>query len=184
MDEKDGIEAIEQTRKQIIFQSEKKQSPSLNNRYADFEVDSIINRNPSEELKLIKQRIKNENEKIKEINSQLEQLSANNIINNSKSTNKRNVIKNYYNRNQNSDLLYPNIIVSSSQQITKRSRLFNIDLSPLDLIHQKMNNLRKIKIENIKASNNVESINKKLNEMKNGLTNERNKSNLRNVKAI
>ena len=135
MDDEDGIEAIEQKRKEIIFQSEKKKSPSLNNRYANFEIDSIINRNPSEELKLIKQRIKNENEKIKEINSQLEQLSSNI---NSKSTNKRNVIKNYYNRNQNSDLLYPNIIVSSSQQITKRNYLLNVDLSSLDLIHQKI----------------------------------------------
>ena len=178
MDDEDGIEAIEQKRKEIIFQSEKKKSPSLNNRYANFEIDSIINRNPSEELKLIKQRIKNENEKIKEINSQLEQLSSNI---NSKSTNKRNVIKNYYNRNQNSDLLYPNIIVSSSQQITKRNYLLNVDLSSLDLIHQKMDNLRKIKIEKIKTSNDDESVNKKLNEMKNNLAKEGNKSNLRNV---
>ena len=70
MDDEDGIEAIEQKRKEIIFQSEKKKSPSLNNRYANFEIDSIINRNPSEELKLIKQRIKNENEKIERIDEE------------------------------------------------------------------------------------------------------------------
>ena len=183
MDELNDIDSIEKKRKEIIIQSEKKKSiKSINDRYAHFEIDPITNKDPSEELKLIKERIKNENEKIKEINSKLEQLCA---INNSKSTNKKNTKKNIYNRNQNSDLLYPNILVSSSQQITKKNYLLNCDPSPINLIHQKMDNLRKIKIGKIdnnddkKVNINVNEINKSNSNNNSKLSDKRNKSNLR-----
>ena len=50
------------------------------------ELESIINKDPLEELKLIKEKINNENKKIKQINSQLEKIT----VNNSRSIKKRN----------------------------------------------------------------------------------------------
>ena len=52
--------------------------PTLPNRNMDNELESIIRKDPLEELKLIKQKIKEENSKIKQINSQLEKINTNN----------------------------------------------------------------------------------------------------------
>ena len=134
---------------------EKEKSPTIQNRYIDNEVESIINRDPFEELKLIQQKIKNENTKIRQINSQLEKINNNN----SKLMKKRNTeikddfdtyLKNIKNQNNN-NLLTPNINIASSQQISKSGSL-TLDPS-LKEIYKKMENLRKIKIERINNNN-------------------------------
>ena len=137
------------------------------------ELVSIINKDPLEELKLIKEKINNENKKIKQINSQLEQIT----INNSRSIKKRNKeFKDDYEvysnnkKNKSNNLLSPNINVSSSQQIINSNSL-RLDPS-LNLIYQKIENLRKIKIVKINSNNkNIEE--------ENYLSEKRNNSNIK-----
>ena len=137
------------------------------------ELVSIINKDPLEELKLIKEKINNENKKIKQINSQLEQIT----INNSRSIKKRNKeFKDDYEvysnnkKNKSNNLLSPNINVSSSQQIINSNSL-RLDPS-LNLIYQKIENLRKIKIVKIDSNNkNIEE--------ENYLSEKRNNSNIK-----
>ena len=167
-----------ETEKNNIEIEKKENIPTLNNRYGNNEINSIINRDPLGELELIKQRIKNENAKIKQIDSQLEQISKNN---NNKSTNKRSLenINDYYNNNKKiNNLLYPNIVVSSSQQITRKNNSLSLDPS-LSLIHQKMENLKKIKIERVNTNNNIDE---RDNYIK--FSEKRNKSNLRSLNKI
>ena len=126
--------------------------PTLQNRNNGNDIESIIKRDPLEELKLIKQKIKEENSKIKQINSQLEKINTNNSSIANKSQKKRNLeykddYDTYINslKKRNNSLLSPNIIVSSSQQIGKNN---SSTLDPsLHLIYKKMENLRKIKFE-------------------------------------
>ena len=137
------------------------------------ELVSIINKDPLEELKLIKEKINNENKKIKQINSQLEKIT----INNSRSIKKRNKeFKDDYEvysnnkKNKSNNLLSPNINVSSSQQIINSNSL-RLDPS-LNLIYQKIENLRKIKIVKINSDNkNIEE--------ENYLSEKRNNSNIK-----
>ena len=125
------------------------------------ELESIINKDPLEELKLIKEKINNENKKIKQINSQLEKIT----VNNSRSIKKRNKefkddYESYSNnkKNKSNNLLSPNINASSSQQIINSNSL-RLDPS-LNLIYQKIENLRKIKIVKINSDNkNIEEEN-------------------------
>ena len=135
----------------------KQKITTIQNRNMDKEVESIIKKDPLEELKLIKQKIKEENSKIKQINSQLEKINTNNNSNANKSQKKRNLeFKDDYDtyinnlKKKNNNLLSPNIIVSSSQQIAKNNSL-TLDPS-LHLIYKKMENLRKIKIEKTNSS--------------------------------
>ena len=134
---------------------EKEKSPTIQNRYIDNEVESIINRDPFEELKLIQQKIKNENTKIRQINSQLEKINNNNSklmkkINTEIKDDFDTYLKNIKNQNNN-NLLTPNINIASSQQISKSGSL-TLDPS-LKEIYKKMENLRKIKIERINNNN-------------------------------
>jgi hypothetical protein len=57
----------------IAIENDKEQKTNNNN-----EIDSIMNRDPFEKLKLIKEKIKDENTRIKEINEQLDKISNNN----------------------------------------------------------------------------------------------------------
>ena len=125
--------------------------PTLQDRYINNEIEEIINRDPQEELKRIKEKIKKENSKIKEINNKLDNLQS---INN-QPVKKRNIkliddFDSYLNssKKQNNTLLPPTIIASiSSQNINKNNSL---SLEPtLDVVHQKQKNLRKIKLEKI-----------------------------------
>ena len=137
------------------------------------ELESIINKDPLEELKLIKEKINNENKKIKQINSQLEKIT----VSNSRSIKKRNKefkddYESYSNnkKNKSNNLLSPNINVSSSQQIINSNSL-RLDPS-LNLIYQKIENLRKIKIVKINSDNkNIEE--------ENYLSEKRNNSNIK-----
>ena len=54
----------------------KEKNPNIKNRYEENDLESILNKNPLEELKLIKQKIQDENSKIKQINSQLEKINS------------------------------------------------------------------------------------------------------------
>ena len=138
--------------KSNLEKNTKEKIPTLPSRKMDNELDSIIKKDPLEELKLIKQKIKEENSKIKQINSQLEKISTNNNSISNKSPKKRNLeFKDEYDtytnnlKKRNNNLLSPNIIVSSSQQIAKNN---SSTLDPsLHLIYKKMENLRKIKFE-------------------------------------
>ena len=146
-------------KEKINLENESKEKiPTLQNRYIDNDLESILKKDPLEELKLIKQKIKEENSKIKQINSQLEKINFNNNTNNNKPLKKRSIdykddydtyIKNT--RKQNNNLFTPNIAVSSSQQIGKNNSL-TVDPS-LNLIYKKMENLRKIKFEKINDKN-------------------------------
>ena len=135
----------------ILEVEQKEKNPSIKNRYGDNDIESILNKNPLEELKIIKKKIQDENSKIKQINSQLEKI--NNI--NTKPNKKRRIDFNddydtYTNSKRKSNLLSPKILVSSSQQITKNNPL-TLDPS-LNLIYQKMENLKKIRIEKINSN--------------------------------
>lgn len=146
-------------KEKINLENESKEKiPTLQNRYIDNDLESILKKDPLEELKLIKQKIKEENSKIKQINSQLEKINFNNNTNNNKPLKKRSIdykddYDTYINntRKQNNNLFTPNIAVSSSQQIGKNNSL-TVDPS-LNLIYKKMENLRKIKFEKINDKN-------------------------------
>ena len=146
-------------KEKINLENESKEKiPTLQNRYIDDDLESILKKDPLEELKLIKQKIKEENSKIKQINSQLEKINFNNNTNNNKPLKKRSIdykddYDTYINntRKQNNNLFTPNIAVSSSQQIGKNNSL-TVDPS-LNLIYKKMENLRKIKFEKINDKN-------------------------------
>ena len=92
-----------------IKSQQEEKSPTLQNRYINNEIESIINRDPKEELKLIKQKIKSENNKIKEIKDQLEKIQSNN----NKPLKKRNYYYNdgydtyMNNKKSTNNLLYP-----------------------------------------------------------------------------
>ena len=127
----------------------KKEVLTLDNRHINNEIEEIINKDPLEELKLIKEKIKKENSKIKEINTKLDQL---NTI--SKPIKRRNLqlndnIDSYFNskKRQNNNLLSPKMIFSSSGLVGRHNSLYSD--SSLNAIHEKMKNLRKIKIEKI-----------------------------------
>lgn len=146
-------------KEKINLENESKEKiPTLQNRYIDNDLESILKKDPLEELKLIKQKIKEENSKIKQINSQLEKINFNNNTNNNKPLKKRSIdykddYDTYINntRKQNNNLFTTNIAVSSSQQIGKNNSL-TVDPS-LNLIYKKMENLRKIKFEKINDKN-------------------------------
>ena len=146
-------------KEKINLENESKEKiPTLQNRYIDNDLESILKKDPLEELKLIKQKIKEENSKIKQINSQLEKINFNNNTNDNKPLKKRSIdykddYDTYINntRKQNNNLFTPNIAVSSSQQIGKNNSL-TVDPS-LNLIYKKMENLRKIKFEKINDKN-------------------------------
>ena len=132
--------------------------PTLQDRNINDEIEEIINRDPQEELKIIKEKIKKENSKIKEINNKLDNLQS---INN-QHVKKRNIkliddFDSYLNssKKQNNTLLPPTILASiSSQNISKNNSL---SLEPtLDVVHQKMKNLRKIKLEKIDKKKEVD----------------------------
>lgn len=130
--------------------------PSLQNRFINNEIEEIINTDPAEELKIIKEKIKKENSKIKEINNKLDNLQS---INN-QPIKKRNIklIEDYdSSKKQSNTLLSPTILASiSSQNISKNNSL---SLEPtLDAVHQKMKNLRKIKLEKIGKKKEVDEI--------------------------
>ena len=132
----------------INSEKESKEKMSPKNRYIDKEVDAILERDPLEELKMIQQKIKNENSKIKQINSQLEKINNNIPVIKKNSDFKDDFDTYMYNKKKpNNNLLSPNIYVSSSQHIAKSNSL-KLDPS-LDEVFQKMENLRKIKIEKI-----------------------------------
>lgn len=132
--------------------------PTLQDRNINDEIEEIINRDPQEELKIIKEKIKKENSKIKEINNKLDNLQSIN----SQPVKKRNIkliddFDSYLNssKKQNNTLLPPTILASiSSQNISKNNSL---SLEPtLDVVHQKMKNLRKIKLEKIDKKKEVD----------------------------
>ena len=134
--------------------------PTLQDRNINDEIEEIINRDPQEELKIIKEKIKKENSKIKEINNKLDNLQS---INN-QHVKKRNIkliddFDSYLNssKKQNNTLLPPTILASiSSQNISKNNSL---SLEPtLDVVHQKMKNLRKIKLEKIDKKKEVDEL--------------------------
>ena len=134
--------------------------PTLQDRYINNEIEEIINRDPQEELKRIKEKIKKENSKIKEINNKLDNLQS---INN-QPVKKRNIkliddFDSYLNlsKKQNNTLLPPTIIASnSSQNISKNNSL---SLEPtLDVVHQKQKNLRKIKLEKIGRKKEIDEL--------------------------
>ena len=115
--------------------------PNLKYNYANSEVQSIINSNPLEELKSIKEKIKNENTKIKEINSKLDELNNKN----GQTTKKRKLELDYN---------FDTINIKSKQNKNKNvlsyssPRSNNIyKTSDINQIHEKMKNLRKMKIE-------------------------------------
>ena len=128
--------------------------------------DETIDRDPYEKLKLIKERIKNENTRIKEINDQLDKIN----VSNNKLTNKRYIQYNdvyYTNNNVNNNkkknnVLYPNISVTSSQQINTNSNLLTLNPS-INTIHQKMENLLKIKLVRINSNKNQNDSEKQIN---------------------
>ena len=120
--------------------------PSLKHNYINDEVQSIINTNPIDELKAIKERIKNENSKIKEINSKLDELNNKN----NETTKKRKLELDY-----NSDILNSkpkqnqnNNILSYSTPRSKDIYITSSDCvsETLNQIHEKMKNLSKMKI--------------------------------------
>ena len=144
-----------------IKNEQEEKSPTLQNRYINNEIESIVNRDPAEELKLIKQKIKNENNKIKEIKDQLEKIQNNNY----KPSKKRNYYYNddsdtyMNNKKNNNNLLYPNIPISSSQQVNTNNNNNSLTLNPsLNLIYQKMENLRKIKFEKVNSNKNKNDV--------------------------
>ena len=128
---------------------DKEKSPIPNKRYKDNEVESILKRNPLEELKLIKEKIKNENSKIKEINSQLDKINQNNNRHSKRRNgeNKDEIDKSLSNvtiKKRNNIFIPTNIKVSSSQQIGNNNLLSS---NPsINAIYQKMENLKKIKL--------------------------------------
>ena len=131
----------------------KEKNPNIKNRYEENDLESILNKNTLEELKLIKQKIQDENSKIKQINSQLEKINSIN----SKPYKKRKMdfkddYDTYMNNKKIRSLITSKNLVSSSQQITNNSPL-TLDPS-INLIYQKMENLKKIRIE--KINNKVE----------------------------
>ena len=134
--------------------------PTLQERNINDEIEEIINIDPQEELKIIKEKIKKENSKIKEINNKLDNLQS---INN-QPVKKRNIkllddFDSYLNssKKQNNTLLPPTILASiSSQNISKNNSL---SLEPtLDVVHQKMKNLRKTKLEKIDKKKEVDEL--------------------------
>ena len=134
--------------------------PTLQDRNINNEIEEIINRDPQEELKIIKEKIKKENSKIKEINNKLDNLQS---INNQPII-KRKIkliedFDSYFNtsKKQNNTLL-PNTILASisSHNISKHNSL---SLQPtLDAVYQKKKNLRKIKLEKIDKKKEVDEI--------------------------
>ena len=142
--------------------------PSLKYNYINSEVQSIINTNPLDELKAIKEKIKNENSKIKEINSKLDELNNKN----SQTTKKRKLELDY-----NSDILNSkskqnqnNNLLSYSTPRSKNIYMTNSDCvsESLNQIHEKMKNISKMKVG---RTNLNEIIN-----IDNQLTEKRNKS--------
>ena len=166
-----------------IKSEQEEKNPTLQNRYINNEIESIINRDPKEELKLIKQKIKNENNKIKEIKDQLEKIQSNN----NKPLKKRNYYYNddydtyMNNKKSKNNLLYPSIPISSSQQVNTNNNN-SLTLNPsLNLIYQKMENLRKIKFEKVNSNKNYEDTPIYLTEKRNNSYNKGNKATLNNL---
>ena len=119
--------------------------PSLKYNYINSEVQSIINSNPLDELKSIKEKIKNENSKIKEINSKLDELN-----NKHGQTVKKRKLELDYNfdtlnsKSKSKQGQNNNMLSYSSPRIKNNIYITGSDI---DQIHEKMKNLRKIKIE-------------------------------------
>ena len=112
---------------------------SLKHNYID-SVEEMTNRKPLDELNSIKEKIKNENIKIKEINTKLDQL--NNL--NSQTLKKRNLDSNNINL---LTLSYPKSLNANKLNSISVDRNSN-------LIHEKMKNLRKMRIERVNTNEN------------------------------
>jgi hypothetical protein len=165
----------------IAIENDKEQKTNNNN-----EIDSIMNRDPFEKLKLIKEKIKDENTRIKEINEQLDKIS-----NNNNKLSKKNHIPykdDYYTENNNnnnkkkSNLQYPNIPVASSQQIN--TSINGLTGNPtINSIYQKMQNLRQIKVERINPNKSINDIDNKVNiiDKRNNSYIKKNKTNANNI---
>ena len=116
-------------------------------------VKEIIEKNPLEELKLIKEKIRKENEKIDEIDLKLDRIKNN-----------RKIIKREHNLNFNDELLIGlttkkqnNIsslklkpILTEKSEYTNRSLNDNQQKNNYDYIHQKMKELKSMDVANIK----------------------------------
>ena len=132
----------------IEYQSEnekEKEIPSLKYNYINSEVQSIINSNPLDELKAIKEKIRNENSKIKEINTKLDELNNKN----SQTTKKRKLELNYNSDIVNSKSKQNKNLLSYSTPRVKNIYATSSDCvsESLNQVHEKMKNLRKMKIE-------------------------------------
>ena len=132
----------------IEYQSEnekEKEIPSLKYNYINSEVQSIINSNPLDELKAIKEKIRNENSKIKEINTKLDELNNKN----SQTTKKRKLELNYNSDIVNSKSKQNKNLLSYSTPRVKNIYVTSSDCvsESLNQVHEKMKNLRKMKIE-------------------------------------
>jgi hypothetical protein len=165
----------------IAIENDKEQKTNNNN-----EIDSIMNRDPFEKLKLIKEKIKDENTRIKEINEQLDKIS-----NNNNKLSKKNHIQykdDYYTENNNnnnkkkSNLQYPNIPVASSQQINTSINALTVNPT-INSIYQKMQNLRQIKVERINPNKSINDIDNKVNiiDKRNNSYIKKNKTNANNI---
>ena len=116
-------------------------------------VKEIIEKNPLEELKLIKEKIRKENEKIDEIDLKLDRIKNN-----------RKIIKRQYNLNFNDQLLngfttkkQNNIsslklkpILTEKNEYTNKSLNDNLQTNNYDYIQQKMKELKSMDMANIK----------------------------------
>ena len=126
---------------------------SLKHNYIN-SVEEMMDRKPLDELNSIKEKIKSENIKIKEINTKLDQLT--NL--NSQTLKKRNLDSNNI-----------NLLTLSSPKSLNVNKLNSISVDRnSNLIHEKMKNLRKIRIERVNTNeNNNNNIDDMLNLNKN-----------------
>ena len=182
MDEKNEAEKIILVQREHNGDSLKSQIENNTEEMSDIKSEQE-EKNPAEKLKLIKQKIKKENNKIKEIKDQLEKIQSNN----NKPLKKRNYYYNddydtyMNNKKSTNNLLYPSIPISSSQQVNTNNNN-SLTLNPsLNLIYQKMENLRKIKFEKVNSNKNYEDTPIYLTEKRNNSYNKGNKATLNNL---
>ena len=112
---------------------------SLKHNYIN-SVEEMNNRKPIDELNSIKEKIKNENIKIKEINTKLDKLTS---------------INSQTIRRRNKDSNNINLLTLSSPKSLNVNKLNSISVDrESNLIHEKMKNLRKMRIERINTNEN------------------------------
>jgi len=111
---------------------------SLKHNYIN-NVEEMMDRKPYDELNSIKEKIKNENMKIKEINTKLDKLTIN-----SQTIKRRNIDSNNI-----------NLLTLSSPKSLNANKLNSISVDRnSNLIHEKMKNLRKMRIESVNTNEN------------------------------